>query len=300
MTVCTIPKVTLFPVGLHKLIMWDFGGPAVEPDEVMEVTRRNRRAILRCCRLSKLVPDEVGCQTRQRTDDVNDTKNTLDGDSSRKQIMFRDSESAEASPVQQASRNRSSTTSETGGLSVDHPLEQADTVTTAREKSSNDLEAQLVVLPCHSPSSSCKRYAFSTFGTLRKIFKDLFSPVSLSILIAFPITLIPEIKALFVSVPGTPMPDAPDGQPPLSFVLDVTGFIGNSAVPLALICLGSSLARLSIPKKGEWKKLPLGAIGSLAVGKLLIMPIIGVLTCEGLTKVGFISKDDKVLRFICM
>jgi hypothetical protein len=57
---------------------------------------------------------------------------------------------------------------------------------------------------------------------------------------------------------------------------------------------------LPIPKRGEWKKLPLGAIGSLAAGKLLIMPVIGVLMCQGLTKAGFISKDDKVLRLICM
>ncbi len=79
--------------------------------------------------------------------------------------------------------------------------------------------------------------------------------------------------------------------------MDVILFIGNAAIHWALICLGSSLARLHIPKRGQWHNLPLGAIGSLAMGS---MPVIGVLMCEGPTKVGFISRDDKVLRFVCM
>ena len=279
--------------------MWDFAGPGVEPEEVMEATRRKRQAMFRRFRLSSPTSDEVQERwTRQSTvdDQIIEAKNSADADSSRKQVTFQETETAEAS-IQQLFRNRSLSTSETGCLSSDLPLEQAATPTAAHAKSSTDLEAQGVVLP---PSTSSKHYAFVIFGTLRKIFKDLISPVSLSILISFPITLTPKLKALFVLVPGSQMPSTPDGQPPLSFVLDATSFIGNSAIPLALICLGSSLARLHIPKKGEWKKLPLGAIGSLAAGKLLVMPVIGILMCEGLTKVGFISKDDKVLRLICM
>jgi predicted permease len=130
--------------------------------------------------------------------------------------------------------------------------------------------------------------------------KSFFSPLTVSILVSFPIALIPKLKALFVYVPGTHMPSAPDGQPPLAFLMDTVSFIGGSAIPMGLICLGSSLARLNIPKRGEWRKLPLGAIGTLAAGKLLITPVIGVLMCQGLTKVGFIPRDDKNLRFVCM
>jgi hypothetical protein len=36
------------------------------------------------------------------------------------------------------------------------------------------------------------------------------------------------------------------------------------------------------------------------VGKLLIMPVLGVLICQSLTNIGVIDKEDKVLRFVCM
>ena len=43
-----------------------------------------------------------------------------------------------------------------------------------------------------------------------------------------------------------------------------------------------------------------GAIVSLAVGRMIIMPVIGVLIVHGLVHVDIISKDDKVLQFVCM
>ena len=76
--------------------------------------------------------------------------------------------------------------------------------------------------------------------------------------------------------------------------------MGAASVPLGLVCLGSALARMNLPKKGEWHSLPIGAIGSLAVVRMLIMPVLGVLICQGFMNVGIISKDDKVLRFVCM
>ena len=141
---------------------------------------------------------------------------------------------------------------------------------------------------------------FALWCTVKNFLHSLFTPASIAIFISFPVALIPKLKALFVVVPGTYMPSAPDGQPPLAFVMDTTSFIGAASVPLGLICLGSSLARLPIPKKGEWRTLPLGAISSLAVGRMLLMPVIGVLICEGLTNAGIIPEDDKVLRFVCM
>lgn len=126
------------------------------------------------------------------------------------------------------------------------------------------------------------------------------TPASLSIIVSFIISLVPTLKALFVpGVPGTHIAPAPDGLPPLSFLIDTASFIGATSVPLGLVCLGSALARLKVPR-GQWGQLPIGAIGGLAVGKILIMPVLGVLICQGLTNVGVIDKDDKVLRFVCM
>lgn len=130
--------------------------------------------------------------------------------------------------------------------------------------------------------------------------KSFLTPTSIAIIISFPIALIPNLKALFVEVPGTHIPPAPDGQPPLAFLLDSTTFAGAASVPIGLVCLGSSLARLPFPQRGQWKALPLGAVIWIAIGKLLIIPILGLLICQGLTNVGFISKEDKVLRLVCM
>jgi len=141
-----------------------------------------------------------------------------------------------------------------------------------------------------------RRVANTTFTFLR----SLITPASLSIIFSLIISLVPTLKALFVpGVPGTHIPPAPDGLPPLSLLIDTASFIGAASVPLGLICLGAALARLKVPI-GQWSKLPLGAIAGLAVGKILIMPILGVLICQGLTNVGVIDKEDKVLRFVCM
>lgn len=149
-------------------------------------------------------------------------------------------------------------------------------------------------------ASHARRLPKINRNSIRQFFKTLFTPASISIFISFPIALIPQVKALFVEVPSVHMPSAPDGQPPLAFILDIATFMGNASVPLGLICLGSALARLHVPRKGEWQTLPLGAISWLAIGKILIMPVFGVLVVQGLTKSGIIDPEDKVLRFVCM
>jgi len=130
---------------------------------------------------------------------------------------------------------------------------------------------------------------------------SLVTPPSVSILLSFPIALIPSLKALFVTVPSVHMPSAPDGLPPLAFFFDTTAFIGAASVPLGLICLGSALARLNFPRDREgWRMLPVGAITGVAVGRMIIMPVLGVLLVQGLVNGGIIPKEDKVLQFVSM
>ena len=74
---------------------------------------------------------------------------------------------------------------------------------------------------------------------------SLMSPPALSCLVSLIIALIPKLKALFVqNVPGVNMPDAPDGLPPLEWILDIAGFGGGASVPTGLIILGASLSSL--------------------------------------------------------
>jgi predicted permease len=130
--------------------------------------------------------------------------------------------------------------------------------------------------------------------------QTLLTPCSVSIILAFIIAIIPVLKALFVpDVPGVNMSPAPDGQPPLAIILNTTTFIGGASIPLGLMTLGSALARMEIPG-GRLRCLPLGAIGALAIGRMVIMPILGVLIIQGLTRVGLLDASDNVLRFVCM
>ena len=132
--------------------------------------------------------------------------------------------------------------------------------------------------------------------------RTLPAPPTIALLLACPISVITPLKALFVPVRNASgcliIPFAPDGAPPLAFILDTTTFLGSASVPLALICLGASLAKLRVPK--GIRELPLGAISALTIGRLVLQPIIAIGTVEGLVSVGLIDESNKVLRFAMM
>lgn len=146
-----------------------------------------------------------------------------------------------------------------------------------------------------TPTSRGRRLRSAVFTFLR----NLLIPASVSIIASFAIALAPPLKALFIPVDGTHIHPAPDGQSPLAFVMDAASFIGAASVPMGLVCLGSALARLRVPR-GSWDGLPVGAILAFSVGKLLVFPVLGVLMCKGLVHAGVIATEDKVLQFICM
>jgi hypothetical protein len=82
-----------------------------------------------------------------------------------------------------------------------------------------------------------------------EVLKGLVTPVSCAILIAIPCGIVPPLKALFVVVPDwseTRVPFAPDGRPPLAFIMETAQFIGGVTIPSALILLGASFARLKV------------------------------------------------------
>ncbi|KAG1730937.1 membrane transport protein-domain-containing protein [Suillus paluster] len=135
---------------------------------------------------------------------------------------------------------------------------------------------------------------------MSEFLRCLSSPVFSSVVVSLIVSRISVLKALFIpNVSGTNIPPAPDGQPPLAFIMDAATFLGGANAPLGLIILGSALARMSIPRR-RWTSLPLGAIGAFAVGKQLLMPIFGILICEGFTRIGFIDPEDKVFRFVIL
>ena len=127
--------------------------------------------------------------------------------------------------------------------------------------------------------------------------KNCLRPCSVSVILALTCAFIPWVKALFVTTSHTPtIRQAPDQQPPLSFIIDFTGYVGAASVPFGLLLLGSTLGRLSIGTlyPGFWKSASV-----LVLLRQCIMPIFGVLWCDRLVKAGWVNwEDDKLLLFV--
>ena len=69
-------------------------------------------------------------------------------------------------------------------------------------------------------------------------------------------------------------------------------------MPMALILLGTSFARMRIPK--PLNKLPIPAILAVTFAKLVLLPVIGILFSQGLVAHGIVSKDALAERFVGM
>ncbi|KAJ8489251.1 hypothetical protein ONZ51_g3042 [Trametes cubensis] len=128
----------------------------------------------------------------------------------------------------------------------------------------------------------------------------LFTPVTITLAVSLPIALIQPLKALFVDVSdiGGPSWKGPDGRPPLAFIIDTAEFMGNIAVPLALVLLGASFARLNMPR--PLSRLPIMAMFLTTITKMLILPVVGVFLVQAMTNAGLIDRGAKAERFVAM
>lgn len=123
--------------------------------------------------------------------------------------------------------------------------------------------------------------------------KNFMTPNSATLIVSFAIAMSPPLKALFVSSTFS-IPNAPDEQPPLSFAIDITTYIGNASVPLGLLVLGATSSRLqfnSMPA-GFWKTVVM-----ITLCRLVVMPIFGVGLTTGLDRAGWYG-DNYLIRFV--
>jgi hypothetical protein len=84
---------------------------------------------------------------------------------------------------------------------------------------------------------------------------ELLKPIPIVIAVSVVTALVDPFKALFLPSSGNFQPRfrpvAPDGQPPLAFVLDTADFVYAASVPIGLICLGSALGR-DVPARRDY------------------------------------------------
>lgn len=148
--------------------------------------------------------------------------------------------------------------------------------------------------PVSSTSSARKQ------GLLSRILHRLhaaITPITCSLVISITIALVPDLKALFL-VSSKRTWRAPDNRAPLAAFLDTTSFLGGITVPLALIILGASFARLRIPR--PFMRLPIKAMFAAALGKMIILPAIGVVLTHAMTTGGLVPREAIAERFVMM
>ncbi|QLQ82331.1 hypothetical protein HG537_0H00920 [Torulaspora globosa] len=117
-------------------------------------------------------------------------------------------------------------------------------------------------------------------------------PASLGALLGIIVAMIPWVKALFVPT-DVHAHNAPDGLPVLNFLMDFTSYIGNACVPLGLLLLGGTIARLEIGK------LPKGFVRVailMTILRLMVIPIIGVAWANKLYQLNWL--DNVIGKFI--
>ncbi|SCU93931.1 LADA_0G05622g1_1 [Lachancea dasiensis] len=138
-------------------------------------------------------------------------------------------------------------------------------------------------------SAIVKRYKL---GWLLYILINFCRPASLGALLGILCCMIPWVKALFVHT-YVHVHEAPDGEPVLNFLMDFTGYIGNACVPLGLLLLGGTLARLEIKSlpKGFWKTTAI-----MTTFRLVILPIIGIAWADKLYDINWIEND--IAKFV--
>nr|ODO02193.1 hypothetical protein L204_00920 [Cryptococcus depauperatus CBS 7855] len=157
--------------------------------------------------------------------------------------------------------------------------------------------------PQNTESVSPKPYPAkpAVFKRMLKTIQNLPNATWATIL-GIPISVVEPLKALFTHTDGwtgIKMPNAPDGKPPLHFILDTASFLGGIAVPAALLLIGASFARLKLPK--NWIDLPLAAIVGLTVSKMIIVPVFGIFVVQALqAHTGLFPHHDKIRTFVAI
>lgn len=316
--------MTLFPLGGFRLIMKDFEGPDMEDEEVKEalrlkqqrwlLLRKQKRENRRTSERRPSIPEASVEEGRFEKKDV-----LVDGlhctlptgwpnlDNSEIVETIHDVSEQRAHHRLHKHHSSSLRVSFQPDSREDSPI----TVRTACNSAAPTLVAQTEDSKGSPPTSpivkevpdrNTRSTPLSLFSKFFSYLRTLPGPVTITLIVSFTIAIITPLKALFVPLThddGTPIiPFAPDGAPPLSFLLEIATFLGNASVPLGLICIGAALARLRIPKRV--KDLPLGAISALAFGRLILQPVLAVFIIQWLVRVGVVNQEDKVLRFVVL
>jgi predicted permease len=273
-------KLTLFGLG-GFLVAKDFEGPDVPSEVVRErMYRRRRRMVTNATLLLRRLLRRSQHPNAKENGDVEEGSDLEKKDT-----------------VQGQGLDQSTMTGTTTA-----PIPNIGSSNNGSDSPTHTATSTAIELPHNSADHhSSHNHHHDLLSRLWPFLKRLLNPCTVVIILSFVVSLVDPLKALFIPPSSNFQPHfrptAPDGQPPLAFIFDTATFIGGASIPLGLICLGSALACLSLRSGGPFPK---GAIASLTLAKLVVLPIIGVAMTRGFAHVGFVDRNDKVLQFVCM
>jgi predicted permease len=317
MMLTNVLKITLFPLGGFLMVAKDFEGPDVPSEELRERMYLRRRRMVtsaalllrRLLRLSQHSnPGEMGDVEKVGDFAKIDTV-TSNGDAGKDEgldhntftgITIIPAPTIVVSSNKTAGRDKGLDQNTTTGITI-APTPTIGLNNNGSDSFTHTATSLIIELPQQPTDHHPSHRHHHLLSRLWHILKQLLKPCTAVIILSFVVSLVDPLKALFIPPSSNFQPHfrptAPDGQPPLAFIFDTATFIGGACIPLGLICLGSALTCLSLRSGGPFPK---GAIASLALGKMVVIPIIGVVVTRGFAHVGFVHRDDKVLQFVCM
>ncbi|KAK6496799.1 Protein M3, variant 3 [Arthrobotrys musiformis] len=127
------------------------------------------------------------------------------------------------------------------------------------------------------------------------IIKIFFTIPTITLISALVIAVVPQLRALFVPTTRVKMPTAPDGRPPLDFIIQFASYGGQLSPVMGLAMLGAALSRIRV------RHLPEGFWMSIAATcflKLIVGPILGILWIQGLKHTPLINDDQMMMQLV--
>ncbi|KAF9066999.1 auxin efflux carrier [Rhodocollybia butyracea] len=171
---------------------------------------------------------------------------------------------------------------------------------TAQSHNSSETTLPLSVNHENIPQSKWARIFPSWFIKIVKPMSVIITPVTIALAISLPVSVIQPLKALFTDATASGGPNfrGPDGSPPLNFIMETATFVGGLCIPLGLIVLGASFARMSIPKR--LSTLPITAMILVTLSKEVMVPVIGIFLTQAFVAKGLIPETSLTERFVAI
>ncbi|KAH9167693.1 auxin efflux carrier [Lactarius sanguifluus] len=272
--------VTLFPLGGFLIVAKDFDGPDVGPEELRERMRVRRR---------KMVTETALFLRRFILLRRNSDKVVTFGDAEtgggpleKETLSFEDVCIVAPSPERHTTHTETADSKES--TEREAPTDTSPTLTIDPDDN-NHLEHLGLPEITQGPVSHSSLH--QSRSNLKRFLTELLKPAPIVIVFAIVTALVNPLKALFLPPSANFQPRfrpvAPDGQPPLAFLLDFT----------------TALARLRVGSDAG-DAFPRGAIAALALVRMIVTPILGVAVTRFFTRAGFVDREDKVLQFVCI